>query len=74
MATPPQKIKTKWTWEMGFFVLFLASFLALAVTFLGWLALLALAWSLTAGSLVIMGELCVVSFILWFVTENSRSR
>jgi hypothetical protein len=74
MATPTPKLKTKWTWSMAFFVLFFASFLALTVTFLAWLALLALAWSLTAGSLAIMGEVCVVSFVLWIVTENAKSR
>jgi len=71
MAIPAPKLKTKWTWSMGFFVLFFASFLTLAVTFLAWLALISLAWNFDVGSLVIIAEVCAVSFILWMVTEFS---
>ena len=73
-TTPPQKPKVKWTRSIAFFAVFFASFLSLLVTGLVWLELVMLSHGAMAASIGTMGLLCVVSFVLWVITENTKGR
>jgi hypothetical protein len=64
---------TKWTWRMRFFAIFFASALTLLLMGATWLAGEAYNISALVGTTIVLGEICVGSFILWMITDARDS-